>query len=79
MNDLPNILLTILLAALLSFPWAYNTLDARMFSPIEGITTMDLVGGCQLQYYYPPAQAGDTLLLTCPGIDTMQLWPLLVQ
>jgi hypothetical protein len=77
MNDLANIFLTILLAALLSFPWVYSTLDARTFSPIEGITAMNLVSGCQLQYYTPPAQPEDKLLLACPGMDTMRLrpWP----
>jgi len=76
MNDLANILLTIFLIALLSLPWAYNTLDARTFSHIKGITAMSLVGGCQLQYYTPPAHPENTLVITCPGMEMMRLWPL---
>jgi len=73
MNDLVHILLTIFLVALLSFPWAYNTLEARTFSPAEGIMAMNLVGGCQLQYYTPPVQSENTLVLTCPSMDMMRL------
>ena len=31
---------------------------------------------CQLQYYYPPVETVNTLVLTCPGMGMMRLWPL---
>lgn len=57
-------------------PWAYGMLAARTFYPADGITAMDLAFNCQLQYYYPPAQSVNTLVLTCPMMEMMRLWPL---
>lgn len=79
MNDLPIIIIAFLLAVVLSLPWAYGFLDARTFSPVEWITVMNLASGCQLQYYTPPVQPESTLVLTCPGMDMMWLWPLPVE
>jgi hypothetical protein len=69
----------ILQAVLLALPWAYGFLDARTFSPVEGITAMNLVSGCQLQYYTPPVQSENTLMLTGPSMDMMRLLPLPVE
>jgi hypothetical protein len=54
-------------------------LDARTFYPVPGITAIDLPFNCQLQYYYPPAEPVNTLVLTCPRMEMMRLWPLTVE
>ena len=79
MNDLRDTVVTILLVALLTLPWAYGVMSARTFHPIEGITAINLPAKCQLQYYYPPVETVNTLVLTCPGTEMMRLWPLPVQ
>ena len=40
---------------------------------------MNLPFNCQLQYYYPPEQSVNTLVLTCPRMEMMRLWPLPVE
>jgi hypothetical protein len=63
---------------LLTIPWAYNMLAARTFHTVSGITAIDLPFNCQLQYYYPPEEPVNTLKLTCPRMEMMRLWPLLM-
>ena len=42
-------------------------------------TVIDLTFNCQLQYYYPPAEPMNTLILTCPRMEMMRLWPVAVE
>lgn len=64
-----------ILVALLTMPWAYRMLAYRTFYPAQGIMAVNLTFNCQLQYYYPPEQQVNTLVLTCPGIEMMRLRP----
>ena len=73
MNELRDTILTGFLVMLLTIPWAYNMIDARTFHLVSGITAIDMPFNCQLQYYYPPEEPVNTLLLTCPRMEMMRL------
>ena len=79
MDDLRDAVILVLVIASLTFLQAYPVMAQRTFQVAEGITAMDLPGNCQIQYYIPPAQPVKTLVLTCPRMDMMRLWPLPVQ
>jgi len=52
---------------------------AWCFQPIApGVWTMD-VGACNLDYHTKPAQERPHLILACPGVDQVRLWPFPVQ
>jgi len=50
----------------------------RTFQAAEGMAAIDLPSYCQVQYYALPAQSVNTLVLTCPRMEPVRLWPLLV-
>ena len=79
MEDLRDAVILVLVIAFLTFLQAYPVMAQRTFYVVEGITAMHLPGNCELQYYTSPAQPENTLVLTCPGMDMMRLWPLPVQ
>ena len=79
MDDLRDAVILVLVIALLTFLQAYPVMAQRTFYVAEGITAMHLPGNCELQYFTPPAQPVKTMVLTCPGMDMMRLWPLPVQ
>ena len=79
MDDLRDAVILILVIASITFMQAYPIMAHRTFKVADGITAMDLPDNCQIQYYPPPAQRMSTLVLTCPGMDMMRLWPLPVE
>lgn len=42
--------------------------------PAVGIWSLD-AGLCDLACFTPPAQPARTLVLLCPGVDAIRLWP----
>ena len=79
MEDLRDAVILVLAIAFLTFLQAYPVMAQRTFHVAEGITAMHLPGNCELQYYTPPAQPANTLVLTCPMMIMIRLWPLPVQ
>ena len=79
MDDLRDAVILVLAIALLTSLQAYPVMAQMTFQVAEGITAMHLTGNCELQYYTPPAQPVNTLVLTCPVMEMMRLWPLPVQ
>jgi len=79
MDDLRDAVILVLVIASLTFLQAYPVMAQRTFQVAEGITAMQLRANCQFQYYTPPAQHVNTLVLNCPGMCMMRLWPLPVQ
>ena len=79
MSDLRDTFITLMLVGLLTTSWAYGMLAENTFYPAAGIMALDIPFNCQLQYYYPPEQHVNTLVLTCPGMEMMRLWPLSVE
>jgi len=79
MKDLRDALILVLVIASLTFLQAYPVMAQRTFHVAEGKTAMHLPGNCELQYYTPPAQHVITLVLTCPRMDMMRVWPQPVQ
>ena len=69
MDDLRDAVILILVIASLTFMQAYPVMAQRTFRVAEGITAIDLPGNCQVQYYSPPAQHVNTLVLTCSGME----------
>jgi hypothetical protein len=49
---------------------------ARSLHPIPGVTEIKLLVGCQLEYFDTTAQPVSTLVLSCPRVDSIRLWPL---
>jgi len=79
MEDLRDAIIIVFVIASLTFLQAYPVMAQRTFQVAEGITAMHLPGNCQMQYYTPPAQPVNTLVLTCPTMIMIRLWPLPVQ
>ena len=79
MKELRDTILTIFLVALMTMPVSYVILAARTTYPVDGVTTIRLVGRCELDYFDNTAQPVHTLALACQGIDYIRLWPLPVQ
>lgn len=42
--------------------------------PVAGLWSLDAVL-CSFDYFTPPAQPVRTLVLACPGVDALRLWP----
>lgn len=51
-------------------------LVSRSKEIVPGVTAVRLVGGCQVELYDTSAQPVFTVAFSCPGVDTIRLWPL---
>jgi hypothetical protein len=54
----------------------YILLTIKISQPIPGATAIELVGRCDLVYIDTRLQPFVTIVLNCPGVDSMRLWPL---
>ena len=43
---------------------------------IQGVTSIGLVRGCELDVYDNTLQPAATVVPGCPGVDYMRIWPL---
>jgi hypothetical protein len=43
------------------------------------ILRFTLMSEAMLSYYYPPEEPVNTLVMTCPSMEMMRLWPFLVE
>lgn len=51
-------------------------LVARSDRSIPGVTVAKLVAGCQVELYDTTTQPAFTVVLSCPRVDSIRLWPL---
>ena len=63
----------------MTIPSAYNMLDARTTYYVDGVKTLRLIGGCELDIYDKIVQPVRTVALACPRMDYIRLWPLQVE
>ena len=63
------------LAFLFTFLLSYSILDSRTYSVVDGVTSFRLVGRCELEFYDTTTQPMTTLVLACPRMDMVRLWP----
>jgi hypothetical protein len=79
MNDLKNSAILILLVGVLTAYQAFIILTSRTYQLTEHARATQLVVGCELWDVVPPSQTTRTVVLACPGVDAIRLWPLPVQ
>ena len=64
------------LSFLITFLLGYGLLNVNSYRPVEGVTALRLVGRCELEYFDTTLQPTNTLVLSCPRMDMIRLWPL---
>ena len=64
------------LSFLITFLLGLGLLTIRIYQPIDGVTALRLVGRCQLEYFDTTLQPINTLVLSCPKMDMIRLWPM---
>jgi hypothetical protein len=64
------------LASLNTFLLRYGVLTINSYRPVEGVTALRLIGRCELEYFDTTLQPINTLVLSCPIVDSIRLWPL---
>jgi hypothetical protein len=73
-----NIIIILALTALMTYQ-TLNSMFSRMYQLTDNARALELVAGCELWGIYPPSQPFRTLVLACPGVDAIRLWPLPVE
>ncbi len=48
----------------------------RTYSVIDGAKSLRLIKGCEMVFIDKRLQPGYTMVLDCPGKDSIRLWPL---
>jgi hypothetical protein len=76
LNDLKDSLILILLVAVLTAYQALSILSSRTYQLTQDARATRLVAGCELWDIVPPSQPTRTLVLACPRMDVIRLWPL---
>jgi hypothetical protein len=79
MDDLRDSLIVILLIAVLTSYQTASILNARTYQLSENTIVTSLIAGCELWDIFPPSQPARTVVLACPGVDLVRLWPLPMQ
>ena len=79
MNELRDSAITILLVFVITTIQLFSVLTARSYQLTEDALGHRLVADCELWDVLPPSQPVRTLVLACPGVDAIRLWPLPVQ
>jgi len=51
-------------------------LTSRLVRIIPGVTAVEFVGGCQIEYHDKTTQPNITLVFACPRFDAIKFWPL---
>ena len=69
-------LIVFILSFLITFLLGYGLLTTIVYQPIEGVTVLRLVGRCELELFDTTLQPINTLVLSCPRMDMIRLWPL---
>ena len=68
-----------ILAFGISLALGYAFLASRTSEGVPGATSLKLVARCELIYFDTRLQPVHTLVLACPRMDMIRLWPLPVQ
>ncbi len=64
-----------LIAFLATFVLGYAIFVIRIHESIPGATDIEIGRGCELVYFDTRLQPSNTLVLMCPGVDAIRLWP----
>jgi hypothetical protein len=78
-NDLRDGVIVMLLVAVLTTYQLVSLLASRTYQLTEDAWATQHVAGCELWDIVPPSQPARTLVLACPHVDGVRLWPLPVQ
>ena len=78
-DELRDSAVNILLVFVITTIQLFSVLTARSYKLTEDAWVTELVADCELWDVLPPSQPVRTLVLACPGVDTIRLWPLPVQ
>lgn len=79
MDDLRDSLIVILLVAILTTYQTVGILKARTYQLSKNTMVTRLIAGCELWDMFPSSQPARTVVLACPGVDTVRLWSLPMQ
>ena len=72
--------LTLLLfAAVIAFAVLYTWLISQSSTPVEGVLQVRLINRCKLDIYDKPLQPFRTVVISCPRMDMIRVWPLPIQ
>ena len=79
MNELrDNIIIILVPTAVMTFQ-LLSVMYSRTYQLTENARALELVADCKLWDIFPPSQPSRTLVLACPGVDAIRLWPLPVE
>ena len=79
MNDLTEIMIVVLAVAVLIAFQTLSVLNDRTYQITENARALEFIASCELWDIYPPSAQPRTLVLACPGVDAIRLWPLPVE
>jgi len=65
-----------LIAFLITFFLSEIALKLRTYSDIDGAKSLRLINGCEMVFIDKRLQPVYTVVLDCPGKDSIRLWPL---
>ena len=69
----------ILFAAVIAFFVIYSWLICQSSMLIEGALQVKLINRCDLEIYDKPLQPFRTVVISCPRMDMIRVWPLPIQ
>jgi hypothetical protein len=78
-NELRGSAVAILLISVITTIQLFSVLTARSYKLTEDAWATELVADCELWDVVPPSQPVRTLILACPSVDAIRLWPLPMQ
>ena len=78
-DELRDSAVTILLVFVITTIQLFSALTARSYQLTEDAWATELVAGGELWDVLSPSQPARTLVLACPGVDAIRVWPMPVQ
>jgi hypothetical protein len=74
-DELRDSAITILVVFVITTIQLFSVLAARSYKLTEDARATQLVAECELWDVLPPSQPERTLVLACPEVDAIRLWP----
>ena len=60
--------------------WVFTSwLISQSSTPVEGVLQVRLINRCELDIYDKPLQPFRTVVISCPRMDMIRVWPLPIQ
>jgi hypothetical protein len=79
MDELRDIIIRLLILTGLMTLQTLSIMYSRMYQLTDNAIAFEIVADCELWGIYSPSQPSKTLVLACPGVDVIRLWPLPVE